>query len=504
MTFGSSSKTDFLAVMSHEVRTPITSINGFVDLLTATGTLTRQQRRYVDLVKTANEALLTVVNDILDFSKVEAGQLELESHPFSPTSLIHDVVGIVQPNASAKNLRLEYTIDRGVPEWLNGDRARLRQVLLNLLNNAIKFSEKGTIKIYLCEQASSDGRRRLQFTVKDEGVGIPPEHQHRLFKTFSQADSSVTRRHGGTGLGLAICKRLVALMDGEIEIVSQTGSGTAVSFTADLPPGSQPLPREDQGPPFENIDTIKARILIVDDIDTNREIAHAFLTDKGYRVDTAGNASDAIRMIRSEQYDLVLMDIQMPEMDGVTATKLIRALPDQVKDIPIIAMTANVLPRQVRSFLDAGMDDFVGKPIERGKLYKKVMHWSQTKSDRETSPARKSSHFSEMKYDQFIRIIGAPKAEPAAAQFLELLTAAFKSTPQVSRREAHDLINVAGLFGFDGLVDACRAINQLSPEQADLESALLDEVKRAQSMAQQTLIGHVLPNLRGALLRPAR
>ena len=221
--------------MSHEIRTPLTSISGFVDLLARTGKLTRQQRRYVELVRTANAALLTIVNDILDFSKVEAGQLELER-----ASLFADVSGSQYagdraPIATEKNLLLEYAVDRDVPEWLMGDQARLRQVLLNLLNNAVKFTEAGSISVNVRKETASDGREMIRFSVADTGVGIPAEQQHRLFKKFSQADSSVSRRHGGTGLGLAICKRLVEMMDGEIGVVSEVDKGTNMWFTARLP-----------------------------------------------------------------------------------------------------------------------------------------------------------------------------------------------------------------------------------------------------------------------------
>ena len=241
-------KTEFLAVMSHEIRTPLTSISGFVDLLTRTGKLTRQQRRYIELVKIANAALLTIVNDILDFSKVEAGQLELERRAFSPTALIHNTLAIARVVATQKNLLLDSVVDRDVPEWLIGDHARLRQVLLNLLNNAIKFTEAGSILVSVRREPAIDGCERIRFSVADTGVGIPAEHQYRLFRKFSQADSSISRRHGGTGLGLAICKRLVELMGGEIGVVSAVGKGTTIWFTAQLPHAIQTAGRS--GRPF--------------------------------------------------------------------------------------------------------------------------------------------------------------------------------------------------------------------------------------------------------------
>jgi PAS domain S-box-containing protein len=400
----SRAKTEFLAVMSHEIRTPMTSISGFMDLLTHTDGLNAQQSRYIELVQTANAALLAIVNDILDFSKVEAGRMELERHPFRLAAAIDEAIAIVAPSASTKNLTLRTAIDHNVPEWLMGDDGRLRQILLNLLTNAIKFTEKGAIMIHARSETSADGRERIRFSVTDTGIGIAPDLQHRLFKKFSQADSSTNRQHGGTGLGLAICKQLVDLMDGQIGIHSDVDQGSTFWFTASLPTASAPegasapeaqstsetlLEAVGGGMPtasapetqstsetlLETVGGRKPRILVVDDIETNCEIVEAYLTDNGYEVATVCCAADAIHILQSERYDVVLMDVQMPGMDGVTATKCIRALPAPIKDVPIIAMTGHVLPQQVESLLAAGMNDHVAKPIERVKLYSSVRRW---------------------------------------------------------------------------------------------------------------------------------
>jgi PAS domain S-box-containing protein len=377
----SRAKTEFLAVMSHEIRTPMTSISGFMDLLTHTDGLNAQQSRYIELVQTANAALLAIVNDILDFSKVEAGRMELERHPFRIAALIEDAIAIVAPNVSAKDLTLRTEIDHNVPEWLMGDESRLRQILLNLLTNAIKFTEQGAIVIYARSEISANGRERIRFSVTDTGIGVGPDLQHRLFKKFSQADSSINRQHGGTGLGLAICKQLVELMDGQIGIHSDVGQGSSFWFTASLPTACAPEGASTQEAQSTSETLLEAavgrkpRILVVDDIETNCEIVEAYLTDNGYEVATVCSAVDAIRILQSERYDIVLMDVQMPGMDGVTATKCIRALPTSNKDIPIIAMTGHVMPQQVQSLLAAGMNDHVGKPIERVKLYRSVRRW---------------------------------------------------------------------------------------------------------------------------------
>ena len=407
----SRAKTEFLAVMSHEIRTPLNSIGGFVDLLTSSTELTPQQRRYVELVKTANAALLTVVNDILDFSKVEAGQLELEVRPFCMATLVHDTVEIVLPTAKAKDIQMRYSLDPNIPEWIIGDHARLRRILLNLLNNAVKFTDKGSIRLDARPQTGADGRERILFSVTDTGIGIAVEQQHRLFKQFSQGDSSVSRQHGGTGLGLAICKRLVELMGGEIGLSSQLGTGSTVWFTASLPRTSEPAPSKHAEVMADDAQPRKARILVIDDIDTNLEIVEAYLVDNGYRVDCVTSALEAIQMLGANEYDLVLMDIQMPIMDGVAATKRIRALPAPIRDIPIIAMTGNVLPQQVRSFLEAGMNDHVGKPIERAKLYNNVRRWLPKHEGARVRVVAKSATIDSMKFDEFVLVIGAEKAE---------------------------------------------------------------------------------------------
>jgi signal transduction histidine kinase/FixJ family two-component response regulator len=368
-------KSEFLAVMSHELRTPLTSVNGFIDLLAQTEGLTRDQRRYLQLVGTASNALLTIIDDILDFSKVESGRMTLERRGFSPSAVVHDTLAIILPAAAAKGLRMDYAIHGDLPELLIGDQARFRQVLLNVLNNAVKFTESGSITVDVASQPATNGCERIRFSIADTGIGMPSTVRERVFAPFSQADNSLSRRHGGTGLGLAISKRLVELMDGEIGVISDGVRGSTVWFTACLPRSCEPMSESTTRPLPLSTPKIIPRILVVDDIDINREIVEAYLSLGGYDVDTAASAADAILMLQARRYDLVLMDIQMPEMDGVTATRHIRSLPDSIKDIPIIAMTGNVMPAQVRSFLEAGMNGHIGKPIERATLYDNLQRW---------------------------------------------------------------------------------------------------------------------------------
>jgi CheY-like chemotaxis protein/anti-sigma regulatory factor (Ser/Thr protein kinase) len=497
-------KTEFLAVMSHEIRTPLTSISGFVDLLTRTGKLTRQQRRYIELVRTANVALLAIANDILDFSKVEAGQVEIECRAFSLKALIRNTLAIARVAAKTKNLLLEYSVDPGVPEWLMGDHARLRQVLLNLLSNAVKFTDAGSIALNVRMDSATDGRERIRFAVTDTGIGVPAAQQYRLFKKFSQVDSSDSRRRGGTGLGLAICKRLVELMDGEIGVVSETGKGSTLWFAVHLPPAAKPEIEPNIEITREESDPGDARILVVDDVDTNREIVEAYLEDIGYHVDTVGSGVEAIQALGSERYDLVLMDIQMPIMDGVTATRHIRAMPPPIKNIPVIAMTGNVLPQQVRSYLNAGMSDHIGKPIERAQLYNNVRRWLPKTKGLRVQIGTSPPNFDRPKFEELLDVVGAEKAKHIAMKFLGELTDAFefKCTLAEAQREAHALINCAGVLGLQNLVAACRAVEFVSPDDAEHGFVAMEEVRREQSVARQTLPGRLLPKLHEMAVRP--
>jgi PAS domain S-box-containing protein len=501
-------KTEFLAVMSHEIRTPLTSISGFVDLLTRTDGLTQQQRRYIEVVKAADAALLAIVNDILDFSKVEAGQVQIECQTFSLLALIDDTLAIARVAAIAKSLLLEYSVDPGVPEWLMGDHARLRQVLLNLLNNAVKFTEAGSISVSVRKESATDGRERIRFSVTDTGIGIPAAQQHRLFKKFSQVDTSISRQHGGTGLGLAICKRLVELMDGEIGVVSEVGKGSTMWFTAHLPSATKPatMPAIKSNSEFAPEESAQSnvRILVVDDLDTNREILETYLEDIGYQVDTVGSGSEAIQALGSERYDLVLMDIQMPIMDGVTATKHIRAMPHPVKNIPIIAVSGNVLPQQVTSYLDAGMNDHIGKPIECAQLYSNIQRWLPKTKGLQVRIGPSSPNCDKRKFDEFVNVVGTEKAKRIATKFLGDLAEAFKfkCTLVEAQQEAHALINCAGVFGLQDFVTACRAIESVSPDDVDHGLAAVEEVRRERLAARQTLLDDLLPELRDMAFRP--
>ena len=365
----SAAKSEFLASMSHEIRTPLNAIIGFTDLLLEEHRHVPGLSHRLTLIQQSGTALLTVVNDILDFSKIEAGQIEIEKAPFSPHTLADNVTSMLAAFAEQKGIALERGIDPGLPAVLVGDEARLKQVVLNLVNNAIKFTDKGSVRVALTVDRVASREVALRVSVADDGIGISEEQQTTLFRRFSQVDGSITRRFGGTGLGLAICKQLIELMGGEIGVQSRQGEGATFWFTVTLAMGAP-----DSLVPVIPAPTASAQapsgisILLVEDVEVNQDLARAVLQRMGHIVDVASDGEEAVEKVRIGAYDLVLMDVQMPVMDGVTATKVIRASGHRNAAIPIVAMTANVLPQQVAALREAGMDDHIGKPFKAAGL----------------------------------------------------------------------------------------------------------------------------------------
>jgi signal transduction histidine kinase/CheY-like chemotaxis protein len=376
----SQAKTEFLASMSHEIRTPLNGILGYTDLLLEDPTLTPDQTRQLERVRSAGAALLTVVNDVLDFSKIESGHVEIEQRPFAPAALLENAVSIVRSVSDKKGLSLSLTTDPALPPLLVGDEDRLRQVLLNLLNNAVKFTPTGEVAVSVTVDIPGPGRCGLRFAVADTGIGIPAEQQGRLFQRFSQVDSSIRREFGGTGLGLAISKHLVGLMGGTIGVESADGSGSTFWFRVELAVADAPRLPDSRPAAAAPPAGTGARILLAEDNEINQEIARTVLEAAGHRVDVVGDGAAAVMAVHGGGYDLVLMDVQMPVMDGLTATKRIRALDGPGRLTPIVAMTANVLPQQVAQFRAAGMDDHVGKPFKREELFAAIERWRRQRS----------------------------------------------------------------------------------------------------------------------------
>ncbi len=459
-------KTDFLATMSHEIRTPLNGVLGYTGLLLDDRDLNAEARRSAERIKSAGQALLSVVNDILDFSVIEAGRIVLERQPFSLHQMVDNTMSIIQGGVRGESLKVDVELDPMVPGTLSGDPDRLRQILLNLLNNAVKFTQTGTVKLAVSSLSNDDGRCLLRFAVSDTGIGIPEDKRSRLFRRFSQVDSSIERRFGGTGLGLAISKQLVELMGGEIGVESTLGQGSTfwftISFDVAEAPASSPAPER------SGVHLRPAHILLVEDMEINQGIARAVLELVGHTVDVVDNGSDAISAVQSRRYDVVLMDVQMPGMDGITATRRIRALKEPANRVTIIAMTANVLPHQIAEFGEAGMNGHIGKPFKRDELYATIERCLPPSPTRTASATASDPFFDEAKFADLCAVMDADKLPDMLRRYATELTAKFRSDASggdhtVAAREAHAVAPSAELLGFVGFAQDCREMEVIAP-----------------------------------------
>jgi CheY-like chemotaxis protein len=470
------SKAAFLANMSHEIRTPLNCIIGFTDLMLDDRSLSPSQQRHLELVKNSGGALLTVVNDILDYSKMDAGKIELEAHVFSLEALVGDTVSILQSAAEAKGLEFQASIDPKLTLTYRGDDARLRQVLLNFLNNALKFTATGGVILQVSQRGGGNGTEVLHFAVSDTGIGVPLDRQHRMFQHFSQADASVSRAYGGTGLGLAICKSLVELMGGRLGFTSQEGSGSTFWFEVELPIAERRAAQE--ALQEMKVAGAGADILLVEDLPINQELACAILRRAGHRVDVANDGAEAVEAVLARPYDLVLMDIQMPNVDGVTATRMIRQLPGPVSAIPIVAMTANVLPEQVREFRKAGMNGHVGKPIQQPELHGAIARIMKAKAVLAAPPAEPAApedrDFDSAVFEEVSAMLPPERLQTHLQSLHQQLSVAFEQGGDVAELKAasHKLVSQAGMLGFTRLSDLCREVENACGSEAPLEGPM--------------------------------
>jgi PAS domain S-box-containing protein len=505
-------KSEFLAAMSHELRTPLNSIIGFSRLILESPTQKdRLIERHVRLINGASTTLLSIVNDVLDVSKLEADRLELDCRIFSCRSLVESTLDLLKDEADAKGLGLRAEIAADVPEHLVGDDARLRQILLNLVANALKFTARGGVVVNVAEQGGNPGIAGLRVSVRDTGIGISEAARPRIFHKFSQVDGTIARSYGGTGLGLSICKRLVELMGGTIGFDSKEGEGSEFWFTVSLPVAAhgayQAVLDEESA---AGTDGLPADILLAEDNPLNQELALSIIGQWGHRIDIVSNGAEAVDAVRRKDYDVVLMDVQMPVMDGVEATSRIRSFGGRYATMPIIAMTAAVLVNQIESFKQAGMSDHIGKPFEPRELRQLINRWISADSiGAAGAEVRQGEHslpetmtatqvteaahealddnvLDEVAYATLADMIGDEKAADIARQFADDLATRFAdvSNQTALRNDAHIVVSSAGTLGFKSLSASARKLEYACDGEGDLDRCTRELLERRRRVGE--------------------
>jgi len=458
--FASSMKSDFLANMSHEIRTPMNSIVAVSDLLTETP-LNKNQDEFVQILRREGAHLLKIIDDILDLSKVEAGQFTLENIPFDIRKLIEEIASVIMVRVHEKGLQMVYTVQHEVPVHVIGDPGCLRRILINLLGNAVKFTERGQVAFTVENDPGEPVPGHLLFSVSDTGIGIPESKLNLIFERFTQADASITRNYGGTGLGLSISRKMLETMGGRMWAESVVGQGSTFYFTLPLGiPDStaeypEPAPVEiPEKHIIRETDLRPLHILLVEDYEINRRIIKAFLSKTPYRIDEAENGVTAVEKFKSGHYDLVLMDMQMPVMDGYTATRIIRACEKEMnrKPTPILALTAHAYKDDIQKSLNAGCDGHLSKPIKKTTLLEALYTVTASTPGPDTPETAPAEH---------IRISVPPDYRELVPLFLDemrnfcrlMQDAAEHNDYDTIRETGHKIKGAGGSYGFQGISD---------------------------------------------------
>ena len=465
------SKYDLISTLSHEIRTPLNGILGYSELLKETS-LDPEQRRYIERLQFASSAMLSTIDDILDFAKIESGKLQLRPHRFAVVPLIDNVSSIISHQIQQKGLNLNVELGPELPKELVGDEVRIRQILLNLLNNAKKYTEEGGICISV-DMVDRISGPCIRFTVRDTGIGIDECDIEFIFKRFYQVSQAGLSRFGGSGLGLAISKHLTESMGGEIGVESVKNKGSNFWFTIPCSIAKEEVRSVTNLVPIRT--TKLGKILLVEDLEYNRDLAVELLTKYGHTIDVAENGAEAVSMVQNGAYDLVLMDIRMPVMDGLTATVHIRNLNHQVSNIPIIAMTANTLPDEVELFGKAGMNDYIAKPYHTEELMTKIGTYLNRSVESEQILQNVEVNLPSDD-EPALTLFGEQKLNKMTQELIRRIDEFSEASPsQINRfelaRKAHDVISLSGMLGYHTLSNAYLNLEEACKNDLDVPVA---------------------------------